>query len=120
VEVSTGEYFEPMHLSVNVFEPKPGDWELRRLHHVTPEPEDSRSQLAVRYSAPVGLLGFSLSENKDICHDHIQKMIANPWYAWQTAGDPTSVQHIILKAILEYQALTSVSYPDPKFILGLD
>lgn len=108
VEVTTGQCFEPMRIFAYVFQPK--DAELLRLHRVTAQTEEPSSQLVSQYSAPIGIMAFSLSDMKPTCKDHLEKMIRNPEYALQTtAGDPTEVPYFILEAILKYYFATNNS-----------
>lgn len=108
IGVTSGGCFEPMELSVHVFQPK--DNELLSLYRMTIEAEGQSSQLVCQRSAPVGLMIFSLSDMKATCKDHIEKMLRNPAYALQTtAGDPTEIPHLILDIILKYYFTTHVS-----------
>jgi hypothetical protein len=109
VYVTTGAAFEPMRLEIQFFTPKGWDSELLKQHHLTTVPEESTSQIKLRYAAPVGLLSLSTSELKKTLKEHIVAMVANPQYPSQTtAGDTIDVPYLILDAAREYCAITKV------------
>lgn len=109
VEVSTGEHFEPMRILANEFEPKLDDYELHQFHYLIPDTPGGRTELVTGYGALLGLLGFSVSECKAMCRNHIRKMIENRHYTEHTCGESTSLQHRILLTILKYQGIKKVS-----------
>jgi hypothetical protein len=113
VEVATGRCFEPMKLLTHMFQPK--DNELLQLHHVTPEAAVPSSLLMCQYSAPIAILGFSPSDMKALCKDHVEKMIKNPEYALQTtSGDPTNVPFFVLEAAMKFYFATKVGHQKSK------
>lgn len=76
VKISTGSVFRPMKLQTNVFKPKTGD--LIQEASLTPATEEPASQFVSHCSAPLGILGISLSDMKLKCNMHIDEMISNP------------------------------------------
>jgi len=103
VEISTGSVFKSMRVNTNLFKPKTS--ELLQQSSLTPAQPDQASQLVQQYSAPVGILGLSLSEMKKQCNSHIEEMIKNPQYAAQaTAGDMSQLPKQILEIVCEYSA----------------
>jgi hypothetical protein len=116
VEVSTGSVFKPMRVRTNAFLPKTGD--LLRQFSLTPAEADQASQLVQRPSAPVGILGLSLTDLKKKCNNHIEDMISNTQYAAQaTAGDMSQLPRQILEIVCEYSAAKKdVSLPSNPII----
>jgi hypothetical protein len=119
VEVSTGSVFKPMKLRTNLFEAKTG--ELLQQASLTSAEPDQALQLVQRLSAPVGILGLSLSDMKKKCEKHIEEMIKNPQYAEQaTAGDMSQLPKQILEIVCEYSAAKKdVRHPSKTTILVL-
>jgi hypothetical protein len=110
VYVTTGSVFQPMSLEIHFFTPKGGfASELLKQHHLTTVPEEQRSQMVCRYSAPVGLMFLSTPELKKSLKEHIEQMLANPQYSAQTtAGNETDVPASILNFAIKYYNTTSV------------
>lgn len=110
VEVSTGSVFKPMVLHANFFIPKTS--ELLAQSSLTPPEAEQPSQLVLLFSAPVGLLGLSVSELKKKCDKHIENMITNPQYPAQTtAGDPTQLPFRILEIVCQYATRNKDVFP---------
>jgi hypothetical protein len=103
LEVSTGSVFKPMRVHTNAFLPNGGD--LLRQSSLTPAEADQASQLVQRPSAPVGILGLSLTDMRKKCKNHIEDMISNHQYAEQTtAGDMSQLPRQILEIVCKYSA----------------
>lgn len=104
VAVHAGLCFKPLRLVVNLFRVKTLDLvEQHRLAAVNEEPQ--YGPLVLQNSAPIGLMGLSMSDLKDKCKEHIEEMIENPYYAMQvTAGEPTRIPYAILAAAQQYSA----------------
>jgi hypothetical protein len=103
VEVSTGSVFKPMRLHTNTFEAIGN--ELLEQSILTPPEADQAAQLVRMPSAPVGILGLSVSEMKKKCNKHVEDMISNTKYAEQaTSGDVSGLPSQILEIVGEYVA----------------
>lgn len=103
VAVHTGVCFKPLRLVVNLFRVKTLD--LVEQHRLAVNKESQYGGLVLQNSAPIGLMGLSMSDLKDKCKEHIEEMIANPYYVMQvTAGEPTRIPYAILAAAQQYSA----------------
>ena len=99
-----------MRLYTHFFKPRHGwESELLRQHHLTVETEENKSAFLCRYSAPVGLLGLSISDLKKTLREHIEQMVSNRQYPAQTtAGDTTKMTLWILEIVRQYCSTTDV------------
>jgi hypothetical protein len=103
VEVSTGVVFKPMKIQANAFEASTN--ELLQHSSLTPPQADQAAHLVQLPSAPVGILGLSLSEMKRKCKNHIEDMISNDQYVEQaTSGDMSQLPKQILEIVSKYSA----------------
>ena len=110
VYVTSGSVFTPMKVEVHFFTPKGWESELLKHHHLTTESEEQKSQIILRYSAPVGLMSLSTSEQKKALKQHIEDMLENPYYVAQTtAGDISDVPAQILDVAVKYYKATDSS-----------
>lgn len=96
-----------MKLLVHVFSPK--TYLLHYQHRLATSHEQQDKWPINQTSAPIGLMGVSSTDLKEICRDHIEEMVDNPEYAAQvTASDTNQTPYAILEAAQQYYKSTEV------------
>ncbi len=101
VHVTCGASFGSLELSVNVFRPR--THELLYYHHLPTQQDVPTSDVIIRDSAPVGLLGVDFRDLKKTCRAYIESMVKTTDYPAQVcAGLESNICLRVLEIIHRY------------------
>ncbi|KAG4429102.1 hypothetical protein IFR05_015416 [Cadophora sp. M221] len=102
VEVSAGVVFKPMKLHANIFRRKTNKL-LKQSRLMVGAHSNQNSELEVRDSLPIGIMGILPSRLNNKCSKYTDEMIASSDYAGQvSAGDQSRLAFRLLVAMQKY------------------